>query len=282
MLILSRISIIFLIMITINLPFRSQKPAGIITRGKTAKNRLRQVDHFLMIYDPMLLSTDNDAVFVDLGYGAEATTTLELSERFRRINPVLKVIGVEIDPERVRLAQPHQTDLISFRLGGFNIPLEPGESIRGIRAFNVLRQYEEAEVLGAWEKMTGNVMEGGLLMEGTSNPNGSLWVSNLLRMRSMGWDKEALVFYSNFKMGFDPTDYQAVLPKNFIHRMIAGERIFDFMQAWKDASKETISEKAWGDKRWFISSVFCLKEKGYNLLTQKKYLEKGYMVVKGL
>jgi len=259
-----------------------KRPQGTITRGKTAKNRLRQVDHFMMIYDPMLLTAANQNVFVDLGYGYDSITTLELSNRFHKLNPYLKVIGVEIDPERVENAKPSETDLIKFRLGGFNIPLETSEVIRGIRAFNVLRQYEEGDVSPAWDVMGRNVQEGGLLLEGTSNPVGSIWVANALRMKGKSWEKEALVFYCNFSMGFDPSEFQAVLPKNYIHRMVESEKIFEFFEAWKQAAKERIFEKTWGDKRWFASSVLTLKEKGFNVLTIKKYLEKGYLVLKDL
>ena len=125
----------------------SKKPEGAITRGKTISNRLRRVDNFVVMYDPGLITrADGDfshAFFVDLGYGAEATTTLESADRFRRLNPSLPILGVEIDPERVAAAQPFADRQTFFRLGGFNLPLLPGETVRLIRAFNVLRQYDE-------------------------------------------------------------------------------------------------------------------------------------------
>ncbi|NJN95501.1 MAG: hypothetical protein HC875_16015 [Anaerolineales bacterium] len=56
-----------------------RKPEGQATRGKTARNRLRRVDNFLLKYDPGLLSrTDGPyarAFYVDLGFGAEPVTT---------------------------------------------------------------------------------------------------------------------------------------------------------------------------------------------------------------
>ena len=159
-----------------------KKPQGQVTRGKTARNRLRQVDHFMLRYDPGLLTRVDgdfaDALFVDLGYGAEAVTTLESAERFRRLNPGLKVLGVEIDPQRVAAALPFADSRTFFRLGGFNLPLQPGETVRLIRAFNVLRQYEEHEVASAWEQMARGVLPGGLLIEGTSNPTGAIWAAN--------------------------------------------------------------------------------------------------------
>ncbi len=83
------------------------------------------------------------ALFVDVGYGAEPFTTLESAARLRTVNPVLPVLGVEIDGERVAAALPYADAHTHFRLGGFNLPLQPDEHVRLIRAFNVLRQYEE-------------------------------------------------------------------------------------------------------------------------------------------
>jgi hypothetical protein len=37
---------------------------------------------------------------------------------------------------------------------------------------------------------------------------------------------EALVFSTNCRLGFDLTDFQAVLPKNYIHHVVPGEPIY--------------------------------------------------------
>ena len=109
---------------------RVQKPEGQPTRGKTADNRLRRVDNFLLLYEPSLLSrTDGgfaDSLFVDLGYGFDPRTTLESGARFRRVNPSLRILGVEIDKERVEAALPFADKITHFRLGGFNLPLKAG------------------------------------------------------------------------------------------------------------------------------------------------------------
>src|SRR5215207_7606668 len=129
----------------------SKKPEGQLTRGKTASNRLRRVDSFILLYEPSLLTRTNGlfarALFVDLGYGFDARTTLESAARFRRANPDLPILGVEIEKERVEAALPYADDKTFFRRGGFNLPLKDGETVRSIRAFNVLRQYEEKDFL---------------------------------------------------------------------------------------------------------------------------------------
>lgn len=255
-----------------------KKPQGQVTRGKTAPNRLRQVDNFLLLYAPGLISSRDTSLFVDLGYGAEAITTLESASRFRRLNPELKVLGVEIEPERVAAALPFADERTFFRLGGFNLPLQPGETVRALRAFNVLRQYQEAEVLPAWEQLARYVQIGGLMIEGTSNPSGAIWAANLLRRVETGWQKEALVFFTNFHLGFDPLEFQTILPKNYIHRVIPGEPIFEFFSAWKAAVAETSSQQTWGLRQWYVSAAEALSRRGYKINLRRKWLSKGWLI----
>ena len=264
--------------------FPLKKPLGQITRGKTARNRLRRVDNFLMMYADSILRAKYEeyryAFYVDLGYGAEPFTTLESAERLRTVNPSLPVLGVEIEQERVVNAKPFEDETTFFRLGGFNIPLKAGETVRLIRAFNVLRQYEESEVLPSLHLMGEYVFEGGLIIEGTSDPFGRIWVANLLRKESGELKVEGLLFSTNFRWGFEPALFQPVLPKNHIHRMIPGEIIYDFMENWKRASLETIAFREWGIRRWFIAAAQRLGQAGYSLELRTKYLRRGYLLWK--
>ncbi|MBI5839854.1 MAG: hypothetical protein HZB19_07105 [Chloroflexi bacterium] len=286
----------------------SKKPIGLPTRGKTASNRLRRVDNFILLYElsllsrteglfaPHLRSDQNErcgvarSLFIDLGYGFDARTTLESAARFRRVNPNLPILGVEIDQERVEAALPFADEITHFRLGGFNLPLLAGESVRLMRAFNVLRQYEEKDFLPAYERLMQYVLPGGLMIEGTSNPFGSIWVANLARKeesdalrlskggKNGAWQFESLVFSTNFRMGFDITDFQAVLPKNHIHHVVRGEPIFDFFEAWKRAAAETSRVKTFGLRQWFVASAESLAQKGYKINLQRKFLSKGWLI----
>lgn len=262
---------------------RPARPQGQVTRGKTAPNRLRQVDHFFLMYDPGLIARRDGAferaLFVDLGYGAEPLTTLESASRFRKLNPALPVLGVEIDPERVAVARPYEDGMTFFRLGGFNMPLLPGEWVRAIRAFNVLRQYEEQDVLPAWAEMAHGMLDGGLLLEGTSNPFGSIWAANVLRKHPEGWQQEALAFYTNFRLGFDPVEFQTILPKNYIHHMLPGEGIHAFFEAWKAATLESAPLKTFGLRQWFAASAAGLARRGWRVRLQKKWLNRGWLVL---
>ncbi len=261
----------------------SKKPEGQPTRGKTAANRLRRVDHFIQRYDPALLTrTDGlfaEAMFVDLGYGFDARTTLESAARFRRVNPNLKILGVEIDSQRVSAALPFADDKTFFRLGGFNLPLKEREQVRLIRAFNVLRQYEERDFAPAYEKLAQYILPGGLMIEGTSTPFGQLWAANVARrLGEAAWNFEALVFSTNFRRGFEVEEFQTILPKNYIHRMIPGEPIYDFFAAWKRSAAETVSLKVYGLRQWFGAAAESLARKGCAVETQKKWLSQGWLI----
>jgi len=260
-----------------------KKPEGQPTRGKTASNRLRRVDNFILLYEPSLLSRSDgsfvDALFVDLGYGFDPRTTLESAARLRRLNPSIKILGVEIDPERVAAALPYSDDKTFFRLGGFNLPLKPGETVRLIRAFNVLRQYEEKEFAPAYERLAQYVLPGGLMIEGTSDPFGRIWSANIVRRMDNGsWGMEALVFSTNFRPGFDVEEFQTILPKNYIHHIVPGERIHDFFAAWKRAAAETISARVYGLHQWFETSAKALARSGYSINLQKRFLSKGWLI----
>ncbi len=259
------------------------RPLGQVTRGKTAQNRLRRVDVFTLLYAGELLRRRvpgvERALFVDLGYGAEPFTTLESAARMRTLNPLLDVLGVEIDPQRVEVALPYADAHTFFRLGGFNLPLQPGETVRVLRAFNVLRQYEEAQVAEAHAWMGAALMPDGLLIEGTSDPFGRVWVANLLRRQADGLAPEGLLFGTNFHWGFEPGIFQPVLPKNHIHRMVPGEVIYDFMEAWKAAARQTIAFRSFGLRQWFAASAQRLAADGrYSIETRPRYLRRGFLL----
>jgi hypothetical protein len=268
-----------------------RKPEGQPTRGKTHANRLRRVDNFLARYDPGLLRRDfgawAQAAVVDLGYGAEALTTLEMAARLRKFNPALPVVGVEIDPERVAAAQSFADARTHFRLGGFNLPLArtadgAGESARLIRAFNVLRQYDEEAVAPAWDRMGRYLIPDGLLVEGTSDPFGRLWVANLLRKQDERLRYEALVFSIRLQEGFSPVDFQAVLPKNLIHRMTPGEPIHAFFDAWMLARRITAPVQTWGARQWFAASAQELSLQGWQVDVRTAWLRSGYLILRSL
>ncbi len=260
------------------------KPQGQMTWGKTARNRLRRTDIFMLLTEgPLIRKRDepgSTSFYVDLGYGFEPFTTLESAERFRVQNPDLPVLGVEIDPERVKTGLPYEDEKTFFRLGGFNLPLHQGESVRLIRAFNVLRQYEESEWEAPVRQLGTQLIPGGMLLEGTSNPFGSVWTANVIRRSALPpypVCREGFLFSTNFHMGFEPDIFQPVLTKNYIHRMIPGEPIYEFMETWKTACRNQSPMRSYGLRSLFCSSAKEVSEHGYLIDLRPQLLRRGFL-----
>ena len=259
------------------------KPQGHQTRGKTARNRLRRTDIFMLLTEGSLIRMQDPpgqrSFYVDLGYGFEPFTTLESAQRFRVQNPQLPVLGVEIDPERVAMGKPYEDENTFFRLGGFNLPLKAGESARLIRAFNVLRQYEEEEWAAPIEQLGQQMIPGGMLLEGTSNPYGSIWTANVIRRSALppySIIREGFLFSTNFHAGFEPDLFQPVLTKNYIHRMIPGEEIYAFMERWKAACRNQAPMRSFGLRPLFTASAKEMCDAGYKIDLRPQLLRRGF------
>lgn len=263
------------------------RPQGQVTRGKTARNRLRRSDIFMLLTEGPLIRMRDKAgtrsFYVDLGFGAEPFTTLETAERLRVQNPELPILGVEIDPERVKTGLPFEDEQTFFRLGGFNLPLREGEQARLIRAFNVLRQYDEAEWAAPIEQLGRQLIPGGMLLEGTSNPFGSVWTANIIRRSSVppfSVYREGYLFSTNFHMGFEPNIFQPVLTKNYIHRMVPGETIYEFMETWKTACRNQAPMRSFGLRALFCAAAKELRNAGYKIDLRPQLLRRGYLLWK--
>jgi len=261
----------------IHSPVRQKKPVGQPTRGKTGPNRLRRTDIFLALYDPIWMRT-LPSPYLDLGYGASATTTLETFNRLQRINPHVRVLGVEIDPERVAVAQPFARPGLEFRLGGFNLPLGNGETVGIIRAMNVLRQYPEAEHSPAVRLLASYLMEGGLLLEGTSDPTGRLMVWNLFRRKFNEIKFEGLVFSVKFFKAFSPRTFQPVLPKNCIHHANPGSELDHFFQSWTQAWQQSIQTNITDPRVLFVNAALLLSNQyRYPIDLRPALLRRGFL-----
>ena len=239
------------------------RPLGTITRGTTHPNRLRRVDRWIAHTLARELRAAADPVVVDLGYGAAAGTPRDLRDRLRAVRPDVEVVGVEIDPARVAAASPYADSTLSFRRGGFEVPLD-GRSPVVIRAFNVLRQYDEADVPASWRAMTSRLAPGGALVEGTCDELGrhAWWV--LLRA---GADEPDSLTLSTRLAGLDrPSDLAERLPKALIHRNVPGEPVHAFLQRLDRAWAAAAPQGSFGMRQRWISAARSLRESGVPLL----------------
>jgi hypothetical protein len=200
---------------------------------------------------------------VDLGYGATGVTAVELLERLRRVRPDVAVVGLEIDPERVRAAEPLARPGLSFARGGFEIPLPDGARPVVVRAFNVLRQYDEAEVAGAWAAVRARLAAGGLLVDGTCDEIGrrAAWVA------VTGEDGPVSLTLSLRLSGLErPSDVAERLPKALIHRNVPGERVHAFLAALDGAWARSAPHGAYGARQRWLAAVAAVRAAGWPLL----------------
>jgi hypothetical protein len=233
---------------------RLSGPLGSPTRGTTNPNRLRRVDRWLTGTDPAR-TTLLDAVeplVVDLGYGATPVTTVELAGRLAAVRPDVRVLGLELDQERVTAAGPAaDPPRLDFRRGGFELA---GTRPALVRAFNVLRQYSEAEVAQAWSTMLRRLAPGGLLVEGTCDELGRrcCWVTLTahgpvtLTLACRPGDLER------------PSDLAERLPKSLIHRNVPGEPVHALFTALDRCWASAAPFGAFGPRARWVEAVRLL------------------------
>ncbi len=253
----------------------SKKPLGNVTRGTTNPNRLRRVDRFIAAL-PVLRS--GQPIVVDLGFGASPITAIELLARLRKINSHVHVVGIEIERERVERGLAVATPNLHFMHGGFETPLPEifgTEKATVIRAFNVLRQYDESEVAAAWSLMQSRLSDDGMLIEGTCDEIGRLscWVT---------LDREAAISLtiSLRLLGLDlPSKVAERLPKVLIHRNIEGEKIHSFLHALDAAWKNHSALAVFGASQRWIAVCRDLRAAGWPLVGDSKRWRLGEISV---
>jgi hypothetical protein len=214
-----------------------------------------------------IIRASQDPIVVDLGYGATPITTQEMFLRFRKhVRPDVEVIGIEIDPERVLQASGVAQPGLSFRHGGFEIPLPDSRKPIAIRALNVLRQYDESEVTKSWQLMTNRLAADGFLVEGTCDEIGrrSSWVA----LRSQASVPETFTISLHVGSLEKPSDIAPRLPKSLIHRNVPGEKIFDFLQEFDRAWVGNSAMISFGARQRWVAAIESLKS-SYPILDNK-------------
>jgi hypothetical protein len=236
---------------------RGGKPVGNVTRGTTNPNRMRRVDRWLTGPQAWRLRAAEDPLVVDLGYGATPATAVELFDRLRGARPDVRVCGIEIEPERVRAAKSLERPGLSFRVGGFELPV-PGRPVL-VRAFNVRRPYEEADVAALWPLVQGRLCPGGLFGEGERDEIGR-------RVTGIALDADRPLSLSmSVRFGsFDlPSDLAERLPKALIHRNVPGEPVHRLMQAMDRAWLESAPLASFGNRQRWQAMCKALRDGGW-------------------
>ncbi len=232
------------------------KPIGTITRGTTNPNRLRRVDSFIAYRCGGLLAQAQLPLVVDLGYGATPVTAVELRARLAAaVRPDIAVVGLEIDPVRVADAQAFADPPgLQFRRGGFELAgLRPVV----VRAFNVLRQYREAEVAQAWAQMTST---GALLVEGTCDELGRVATWTVVE----AGQPVTLTLSARLSDLEHPATFAERLPKALIHRNVPAEPIYELIAALGRAWETEATP--FGPRQRWLAAARRMRAEGWPIL----------------
>ncbi|MEV7693248.1 class I SAM-dependent methyltransferase [Microbacterium sp. NPDC089189] len=255
----------------------SASPVGRITRGTTGTNRLRRVDRWIARH-PVLRRADPHPLVVDLGYGASGVTAFELEARVHRVRPDAAVQGLEIDPARVASARaqlaavragetPFRPDArVAFDRGGFEVPAPRPPIV--IRAFNVLRQYDEHEVADAWSRMTRRLAPDGILVEGTCSEVGRVatWIE-------VGADAAPRTLTIALRLADleMPSIAAERLPKALIHRNVPGERVHAFLEGLDREWERAAALSAFGPVQRWRAAMQALTAEGWPLRERARW-----------
>lgn len=209
-----------------------------------------------------------DPLVVDLGYGAMPVTTLELAARLRAVRADLRVVGLEIDPERVVPAQGG----VEFARGGFELA---GLRPTLVRAFNVLRQYPESAVPAAWSTILGGLAPDGLLLDGTCDELGRRCAWILLDRTgplslTLAWDPFTVD---------KPSDIAERLPKALIHRNIPGEPIHALLTAADRAWAVAAPLAPYGPRVRWRHAANLLRRQGFLLQADRRRVRDNLLTV---
>lgn len=249
------------------------KPFGNVTRGTTNPNRLRRPDRWLAGPQAWRLTGESSPLVVDLGYGAAPTTTVELYERLRRVCPGVRVTGIEIEPERVRIARPLERPGLAFEVGGFELPVAGRPAM--VRAFNVLRQYDEADVPLIWETVTSRLSPHGLFVDGTCDEIGRL--ATWLALGRGG--PESLTLSVRFDAFDVPSDVAQRLPKALIHHNVPGEKIHAFLAALDQHWLAAAPLAAFGKRQRWLAMCGGMYDGGWPLRREPSRWRLGELTV---
>jgi hypothetical protein len=231
----------------------ADRPVGVVTRGTTNPNRLRRVDSWIADRCAAALAAADDPLVIDVGFGATPVTTVELRSRLVAVRADVRVVGLEIDPVRVAAAQASAAPPgLTFSRGGFELAgLRPVV----VRAFNVLRQYEESAVAGAWMTMAGGLAPGGFLVDGTCDERGRL--ASWVLLDSSG--PISLTLAARLANLDRPATLAERLPKALIHHNVVGQPVHAFITALDDAWQAAAAYTSFGARQRWIEAAARLR-----------------------
>ncbi len=209
-----------------------------------------------------------DPLVIDLGYGALPVTTLELAAWLRVVRADIRVVGLEIHPDRVVPSR----DGVEFGLGGFELA---GRRPVLVRAFNVLRQYPVETVRDAWAVMRAGLAPGGLIVDGTCDELGRRCCWVLLD----GDGPISLTLACDPFAIARPSDLAERLPKVLIHHNVAGQPIHTLLSAADLAWASVAGHGVFGPRVRWRAMVESLAAAGYPVEPPRRRMRDGVLTV---
>ena len=219
------------------------------------------------------LQAATDPLVIDLGYGALPVTTLELAARLRAVRADVRVVGLEIHPERVVAAsRAAENSTVEFALGGFELARRRPVLVR---AFNVLRQYPVDAVHDAWAVMQRQLAPGGLIIDGTCDEVGRRCCWVLL-------DADGPI---SLTLACDPfaierpSDLAERLPKVLIHHNVAGQPIHGLLAAADGAWASVAGHGVFGPRVRWRAMLDLLRDEGLPVEPPRRRMRDGVLSV---
>jgi hypothetical protein len=162
---------------------------------------------------------------------------------------------------------------VDFRVGGFELAaLQPVL----VRAFNVLRQYDEASAAQAWDTMRASLGPGGVIVEGTCDEWGrrSAWVA----LDADG--PLTLTFATRVSDIATPSDLAERLPKALIHHNVPGQPVHEFLRSFDAAWAAAAGLSAFGPRQRWVAAVEALGDQGWPLVGSARRWRHGEVTVR--
>ena len=153
-----------------------------------------------------------------MGIGSDPWTTLELAQI-----AAAPLIAIDVDEKRVERARAEGIDA---RVANLTI----GERAILVRAMNVLRG--QPELPDAHATLASSLVEGGMLLEGTSDAAGAVLTAWVIRPGAV---RERLLFLTDFSRGFAPALFWDHLPRDLRRDAKTGTPIRDLLDRWTKA-----------------------------------------------
>jgi hypothetical protein len=145
-----------------------------------------------------------------------------------------------------------------------------------VRAFNVLRQYDEVSAARAWDTMRASLAPGGLLVEGTCDEWGrrSAWVA------LDGDGPLTLTLSSRVSDIGTPSDLAERLPKALIHHNVPGRPIHEFLRALDAGWAAAAGLSTFGPRQRWVAAVEAVGEQGWPLIGSTRRWRLGEVTVR--